>query len=202
MLKEHWEDIYENRDDHEVSWFQQHPSFSLDLIARAELDHDDPIIDVGAGASRLADHLLASGYRNLTLLDLSEQALRRSSARLAERGEDVEFIEADVLSADLPHKFRLWHDRAVFHFLTEPDQRLAYHRRLMKYLDDGGFFIVATFDENGPPRCSGLPVVRYSVEELAEEFSENFDFLSFLRDDHMTPAGRNQSFIFALFQKR
>lgn len=201
MLKDYWEDIYANRSEDELSWFQEQPAYSLSLINRAQLSQDAPIIDVGGGASRLVDHLLNSGFTDLTLLDLAGQALERTRQRLGPRAENVTFIEHDILTVELPKTYTLWHDRAVFHFLTEPEQRLAYRRRLLDHLDDEGYLIIATFDQDGPVTCSGLPVVRYSIDELEEEFSQDFHLLQFLREEHQTPAGRSQNFIFALFQR-
>ena len=197
--KSHWENIYQTKRADEVSWFQREPSVSLALIGKAAPDLTARIIDVGGGPSSLVDRLLSVGYSNLTVLDVSATALARARLRVGERTSHVAWIEADITSAALPAaSFDVWHDRAVFHFLTNAGDREAYIQRVRHAVRPGGHVIVATFAEDGPTRCSGLPVTRYSAASLHEEFDGGFQLLDSVRENHLTPAGHMQSFVYCL----
>lgn len=197
--REHWERIFTEKGEEQVSWFQARPGPSLGLIARAGLGHDARIIDVGGGASRLVDALLAEGYRQLTVLDLSAAALERVRARLGEAAAGVRLLVADATAWSPDGTYDLWHDRAAFHFLTEPAQRAGYRAALAAALRPGGQAIIATFAADGPERCSGLPVVRYAPEALAAELGPGFRLEESLRDEHRTPGGNVQAFQFCRF---
>lgn len=194
-----WDTIYRTKPPHQLSWFQAEPRTSLDLIRRAVPDVNAAIIDVGGGASTLVDRLHSAGYRRLTVLDLSPSALETARGRLGPGADDVTWIEADVLTADLPPgHFDLWHDRAVFHFLTAAADRARYVDQVRTALRPGGHVIVATFADDGPTRCSGLPVVRYTPAGLAEEFGVAFRLADSAREEHVTPSGAVQAFTYAL----
>jgi SAM-dependent methyltransferase len=199
----HWEAIYRAKQPHQLSWFQAEPRTSVDLIRRAVPDVNAAIIDVGGGASTLVDRLLSVGYRRLTILDLAPSALEAARRRLGQGAGDVTWMEADVLTADLPPgHFDLWHDRAVFHFLTAAADRARYVEQVRTALRPGGHVLVATFAADGPTRCSGLPVVRYAAAALAEEFGEGFRLITSAREEHVTPSGVVQAFIYALFRMK
>ena len=197
--KQHWEEVYRQKAEDAVSWFQVHPDISLELIRAAGLQPSDPLIDVGGGASRLVDHLLGEGYRDLTVLDISEAALERAGARLGPRALEVQWLVADVTRWHPERRYRLWHDRAVFHFLTEAADRAAYVANLRAALGDGGRALIASFAPDGPERCSGLPVRRYAPESLATELGPEFRLAEHRAEQHITPAGRVQSFQYSLF---
>lgn len=195
--KTHWEAVYAQRTPDSVSWFQPHAEHSLELIARAGLTRDAAIIDVGGGASTLADDLLARGYHDLTVLDLSAAALAAAQVRLGDDARRVSWVEADITAVDLPRqRYDLWHDRAVFHFLTDVAQRHAYVERVLQSVKPGGHVIVATFAEDGPDRCSGLPVMRYGADTLHAEFGAPFELLEHSRETHHTPGGAVQQFVY------
>lgn len=197
--RSHWEQVYRTRRPTEVSWFQPHALRSVDLIRRVSPPPDGPIIDVGGGASTLVDDLLDAGYHDLTVLDLSPTALAEDRRRLGERAAEVTWIEADVLTVALPRaRYRVWHDRAVFHFLTAPEDRRRYVAQARAAVRPGGYVLVATFADDGPTRCSGLDVVRYSPDALHAEFGTGFDLLVSEREQHRTPAGVLQAFIYCL----
>jgi ubiquinone/menaquinone biosynthesis C-methylase UbiE len=197
QIKKHWEKVYTSKAANAVSWFQPHAGLSLDLIKGTGVGHDAAIIDVGGGTSTLADDLLANGYTNLTVLDLSAAALAAARSRLGAGAANVRWIEADITKADLPaHQFAVWHDRAVFHFLTSPEDRAAYVQAVFRAVKPGGHVIVATFAEDGPDRCSGLPVMRYSADGLHAEFGESFKLLRHEKEAHHTPAGKVQQFVY------
>ena len=200
--KEHWEKVYNAKAPTEVSWFQEHAELSLKLIRDAAIPMSASIIDVGGGASTLVDDLLAAGCDRLTVLDLSGAALATAKARLGARASHVQWVEANVLEADLPsHAYDVWHDRAVFHFLTTTQERQAYVRKVLQAVKPGGLVIVATFAEDGPTRCSGLPVMRYSASELHAEFGEPFQLLGHERESHHTPSGSEQTFVYCFCRK-
>ncbi len=195
--KQHWETVYTTKSTDSVSWFQPHASLSLDLIRATGLGKDAGIIDVGGGASTLVDDLLANGYSDLTVLDLSAHAMEAARKRLGKDECRVRWIEADITEVDLPPKrYDIWHDRAVFHFLTTPEQREAYVQTVFRSVKPGGHVIVATFAEDGPQECSGLPVMRYRPEELHDQFGQAFTLLKHQKEAHHTPAGKVQQFVY------
>jgi ubiquinone/menaquinone biosynthesis C-methylase UbiE len=195
--KQHWEQVYSTKATDSVSWFQEHANLSLDLIRSTGAGKDAGIIDVGGGASVLVDDLLEEGFTDLSVLDLSAAALNEARKRLGEKERRVRWIEADITEVDLPaRRYDIWHDRAVFHFLTEPEQRAAYVRAVSRSVKPGGHVIVATFAENGPLKCSDLPVMRYSADELHDQFGESFKLLTHCTEQHHTPAGKVQPFVY------
>jgi 2-polyprenyl-3-methyl-5-hydroxy-6-metoxy-1,4-benzoquinol methylase len=200
--KDHWEHVYATKAATEVSWFQEHAHQSVELIRQTVVTTEAGIIDVGGGASTLVDDLLAAGYTNVTVMDLSEAALSAAKDRLAERAGHVSWLVGDITQAELPrHAYDVWHDRAVFHFLTTPEEREAYVKAVLHSVKPGGHVIVATFAEDGPEKCSGLPVMRYSVDKLHAEFGVPFTLLMQHRDEHHTPFGTVQKFIYCLCRK-
>jgi SAM-dependent methyltransferase len=200
--KSHWEKVYSTRPATEVSWFQEHAELSLKIIRDAGVATSAAIIDVGGGASRLVDDLLASGYGNVTVLDLSGAALAAARSRLVAAADKVRWLEANVLDARLPlQAYDVWHDRAVFHFLTDVNDRRAYVRAVLRAVRPGGLVIVATFAEDGPTRCSGLPVMRYGPDDLHAEFGAPFQLLGHERETHRTPAGSAQKFVYCFCRK-
>ena len=173
--KEHWENVYSTKAADAVSWFQRHAEHSLRLIHDTKIPKSAAIIDVGGGASVLVDNLLAEGYSNITVLDISGAALNATKQRLRADAERVRWIEADITCAPLDTgAYHLWHDRAAFHFLTDPDERKIYVETMSRAVKSGGHVIVATFAEDGPTKCSGLPVMRYSAEGLRSQFGNQF----------------------------
>lgn len=198
---DHWESVYRQKAERELSWHQDDPSVSLDLADVARLTADTSVIDIGGGTSRLAAALLGRGLRDVTVLDLSQAALDAARARLGPEGHRVTWIAADVTRWTPGRRFGLWHDRAAFHFLVDPADRAAYIARLGRALAPGGHAIIATFAPDGPEKCSGLPVVRYSPETLAQELGEGFAPVTHRLHDHQTPRGARQSFQFSLFRK-
>lgn len=195
--KQHWEKVYETKSADAVSWFQPHAESSLGFIHATGVGKDAAIIDVGGGASTLVDDLVAEGYGDLTVLDLSAAALGAARQRLGAKQDKVNWIEADIIAADLPtNRYDIWHDRAVFHFLTGAEEREAYVRRVFQSVKPGGHVIVATFAEDGPEQCSGLPVMRYSADGLHDEFGEAFTLLQHRKEAHHTPSGSVQQFVY------
>jgi SAM-dependent methyltransferase len=198
----HWERVYTSKRENEVSWFQENPAPSLDLIAKAAATTVSSVIDVGGGASRLIDALVENGFRDVTVLDLSDAALMAAKARLLSRADQVQWVVADVTEWE-PHGliYDIWHDRAAFHFLTEERDRMAYVKRLIKAVKPGGHAIIATFAPDGPERCSGLPVQRYDAESLRRVVGGAFELIETLRHEHRTPWGSEQHFQFSLFRR-
>ncbi|MBU1424192.1 MAG: class I SAM-dependent methyltransferase [Gammaproteobacteria bacterium] len=195
--KDHWEKVYSSKATDAVSWFQPHADLSLDIIRATRQGLDVGIIDVGGGASTLVDDLAANGYTDLTVLDLSGAALNAARKRLGEQARKVCWMEADITRADLPaNRYDIWHDRAVFHFLTDPADRAAYVQTVLRAVKPGGHVIVATFAEDGPLQCSGLPVMRYSADELHDQFGAAFQLLDHRREEHHTPSGAVQQFVY------
>jgi ubiquinone/menaquinone biosynthesis C-methylase UbiE len=199
--KQHWENIYSTKDTDSVSWFQPHADLSLKMIQDAAILHDAGMIDVGGGASTLVDDLLQQGYTNLTVLDLSAAALAVSKKRLGERAQQVTWIEANITDVKLPSQaYQLWHDRAVFHFLTAHDDRQAYIDVMSRALTKNAHVIVSTFAEDGAVKCSGLDVVRYSVASLQHELGALFTLVHSAEELHPTPFGTTQKFIYGHFR--
>jgi SAM-dependent methyltransferase len=195
--REHWERVYESKAPEEVSWFRPHLETSLKLIERAGGGVLTSIIDVGGGASTLVDDLIDRGYRNITVLDVSRTAIDIARRRLGSASRNVHWLAADVTRAEMPeHAFDVWHDRAVFHFLTERQQRMAYVARVLHAVKSGGHIIVSTFGPEGPTRCSGLDVMQYDAESLHEEFGRRFRLLDSYKELHQTPFGAVQQFLY------
>ena len=195
--KAHWENVYSTKAADAVSWFQPHADLSLGLIKATGVGTNAAIIDVGGGASTLAEDLAAEGYCDLTVLDLSAAALAAARARMGRLADNVRWIEADITQAELPvARFDIWHDRAVFHFLTDPADRAAYVQTVLRSVKSGGHVIVATFAEDGPLQCSGLPVMRYRPGELHDQFGDAFTLLQHRREEHRTPFGTVQQFVY------
>lgn len=200
--KQHWEKIYATKPAESVSWFQTHAETSMRLLRETGLGRNAAIIDVGGGASTLVDDLLDDCYNDVTVLDLSAAALAESRRRLGQRAANVRWIEADVTRAVLePNSFDIWHDRAVFHFLTLEADRVAYVTQVLRALKPGGYVIMATFGVNGPTQCSGLPVVRYAPEALHAEFGDAFTLLAHEKQIHHTPFGTNQEFVYCMCRR-
>jgi SAM-dependent methyltransferase len=199
--RQHWETVHRTRDERSVSWFQQSPDLSLQFIRSSDLAPGASIVDIGGGTSTLVDALLAAGYR-ASVLDISEAALSVARRRLGDRAAQVTWIAADVRTWEpAAAVYDLWHDRAAFHFLTAAEDRAAYIRRLTTALRPGGTAIIATFALDGPETCSGLPVMRYSGESLAETLGPDFERIETQPQDHRTPSGAIQKFQFSRFRK-
>lgn len=200
--REHWEEVYTSRSTEKLGWYAPHLEASIAWIKALDLALDAPIIDIGGGASTLVDDLLEAGYRSLTVLDISEVALAAARERLGKKSDRVNWLNADITSIELPaDRYLLWHDRAVFHFLTEPADRHSYRQSMMTALKPGGHVIIGTFAPEAPPRCSGLPVRRYSLQQLTDELGRAFELEDQLKEMHVTPGGIDQMYQFCLFRK-
>lgn len=200
--KSHWETIYSTKSDRQVSWFREHLDNSLQMILNTNAGKDAAIIDVGGGSSTLVDDLLKHGFVDVSVLDISAAALEKSKERLGEKAKNIEWVEADITRVSLPENhYDVWHDRAVFHFLTEPEDRRKYVELVMRSLKIGGHIIVASFGENGPAKCSGLDVVRYTPETMHDEFGDQFNLVRSLNETHETPFGTTQEFVYCYCRK-
>ena len=198
--KAHWESVYNKKDSTEVSWFQDTPKLSLELIQKYSKPNDS-FIDIGSGATRLVDCLLELGYSDMTVLDISSSAFEQAKKRLGMQSEKVNWTVDDITEVSLPKSYQIWHDRAVFHFLSSDDDQKSYLKRLNEFLVKDGIFIISTFAENGPLKCSGLEIVRYSKEEMVERVGNNFELIEFVKEDHHAPSGVVQKFNYWVFKK-
>lgn len=196
----HWEKVYQTRKNDEVGWYQPYPEQSIDLIDSVATDKGDAIIDVGGGASLLIDTLIEKGYSRLSLLDISDAALQCVQQRLGEDAHNVEWFTSDITSFSPPHCFSLWHDRAVLHFLIDSADREKYLQVLKNALEPNAHVILATFAEDGPEMCSGLPVERYDREKMQHLLGEQFQLIEQRKEIHTTPSGVEQKFNFFLFK--
>ncbi len=196
---EHWRDVWSSAPAEARSWFQEDPHLSLELIQRFAPDRTAAILDVGGGASRLVDHLLALGYRDLTVVDIADEALALTRERLEEQADLVTFEVAEVTRLELLRPVDLWHDRAVLHFLIDPADQAAYSRRLHAALRPGGHAVIAAFGPAGPERCSGLPVHRYDAQELARTLG--LELVESHAEAHRTPDDREQAFVYAVLRR-
>lgn len=199
--KSHWETVYTTKSENEVSWFQENPAPSLELIGLARPTPESAIVDIGGGASRLVDSLLDRGFSRVTVLDISEAALKAARMRLGDRASQVQWIVADVTKWQAAQTFDLWHDRAAFHFLTDPADRSAYVACMQHVIKPGGHVIIGTFAADGPEKCSGLPVNRYDEASLARALGEGFELTGSRRHDHWTPWNSVQRFLFCVFRR-
>jgi 2-polyprenyl-3-methyl-5-hydroxy-6-metoxy-1,4-benzoquinol methylase len=198
--KAHWETVYTTKAENEVSWFQENPAPSLELIGLAQPTPQSAIVDIGGGASHLVDSLVARGFSHVTVLDISQAALDVAKARLGARAGQVQWVVADVTQWQPAQTFDVWHDRAAFHFLVDPADRAAYLARLKQAVRPGGHVIIGTFALDGPEKCSGLPVSRYDAAALAMELGEGFVLVDSRRHDHSTPWNSEQRFQFCIFR--
>ena len=199
-MQAHWEHLYRTKAPNKTSWYQPHLETSLDWVVRAAGDHSAAIIDIGAGESTLIDDLLGHGYVALTVLDVSDQAIRKAKQRLGPAASRIRWILSDITEATLAaDAYDVWHDRAVFHFLVEPEQRVAYVRQLVRSLRAGGQVVIATFGPDGPAKCSGLDVQRYDATSLQRELGTSFHLVRNALVLHKTPFGTTQQFLYCQF---
>lgn len=195
--QDHWEKVYGSKPPDQVSWFRPHLEMSLSLIERAAADRSAAIIDVGGGASTLVDDLLTRAYTNITVLDISRAAIEIARRRLGEAEQSVKWLCGDVTSEEFAeHSYQVWHDRAVFHFLTRAEDRVAYVRNVARAVKPGGHLIVSTFGPEGPAKCSGLEVMRYDADSLHEQFGRRFRLRESCKELHQTPFGTTQEFLY------
>ena len=197
--KKHWENIYQKKEIDRVSWYQKVPIESLQLIKKYSISNSDKIIDIGCGKSFLADNLLELNFTEITLVDISSNALKEVKERL--QNKSVNFIETDVLNFNSNDKYDIWHDRAVFHFITDREGIKKYISLCNKYINKGGILIIGTFAEDGPLKCSGLEIKRYSVDQISDLFKETFELVESFKMLHKTPFDTEQSFSFCVLRK-
>jgi 2-polyprenyl-3-methyl-5-hydroxy-6-metoxy-1,4-benzoquinol methylase len=201
--KNHWDSVYASKKPNEVSWYQTRLEKSLELIHATGIDKNASIIDLGGGGATLVDDLLAADYTNLTVLDIAPAAIKTAQARLGARAKEVTWLEADVTRARLPEQaYDVWHDRAVFHFLTDAEDRRRYVSAVDHAVKPGGHVIVATFGPRGPLQCSGLDIARYTPEQLYDEFGGGYALQRSITENHVTPTGKHQEFIYCYCRKR
>ncbi len=200
--QEHWETIYSTKPTEQLGWYKPHLHTSLNWIMELDLTKDSQIIDIGGGVSTLVDDLLNMDYRSITVLELSKKALSSVKARLGENAELVKWFEEDITSFKLPaDHYDLWHDRAVFHFLIEPGQQQRYLNNLLETLKPDGYLIIGTFAPEAPPKCSGLPVQRYNLEQLESTLGKKFKLQRSLKELHVTPGGVKQMYLYCQFKR-
>ena len=197
--KKHWEQVYSQRQSTEVSWYQQHPEGSLELIDATGVKQSASIVDIGGGASTLVDFLLKAGYKHLSVLDISPAAIKQAKSRLGSDESKVEWIEQDITEFKTDSCFDVWHDRAVFHFLTDEKDRTSYVKAMLSALNIGAHVIIAAFDANGPKKCSGLKVMHYSPEKMSAVLGGSFQLIETRTENHLTPGGAKQSFVYCHF---
>jgi SAM-dependent methyltransferase len=200
--KSHWEQVYSVKGVTGVSWYQEEPRLSLELIRSVAPAEDGRIIDVGGGASLLVDRLLELQFETVAVLDISETALKKAQSRLNERARRVEWIAADLTKIRELGIFDIWHDRAVFHFLTDADDRGKYVELALRTIPEGGHLIIASFADDGPKRCSDLDVCRYNAETMAVELGKSFSLVKEARETHITPWGSSQPFFYGVFRRQ
>tara|TARA_B100000927_G_scaffold283232_1_gene270754 strand:- start:32 stop:646 length:615 start_codon:yes stop_codon:yes gene_type:complete len=200
-LKNHWENIYSNKDENEVSWFQTIPKTSHQLIKKLNLESNDNIIDIGSGRSRILKILIDEGFNNISYLDISKEACKKSKIALGDDKSKVNWNVENVLNFKSKMKYKLWHDRAVFHFFTDKKDIEKYKEVAIKNISDGGYLVLGTFSVNGPKKCSGLDVSQYSEQSLNEIFKSDFNLLESFYIDHQTPFDTTQNFLFCIFKK-
>ncbi|OCA75370.1 class I SAM-dependent methyltransferase [Chryseobacterium arthrosphaerae] len=197
--KNHWENVYETKNPDQVSWTQAKPQTSLDFISSFGLGKEARIIDIGGGDSNLVDFLLQEGYENITVLDISSKALEKAKERLGDAAAKVKWIATDITAFEPAETYDIWHDRAAFHFLTNQEQVSKYIGIAEKSIT--GFMVLGTFSKNGPTKCSGLDIQQYDEESLSSEFESGFEKIQCLTEDHTTPFGTVQNFVFCSFKK-
>jgi SAM-dependent methyltransferase len=197
--KKHWETLYETKNPDQVAWTQDIPTTSLDFINSCKLPKSASIIDIGGGDSKLVDFLLDQGYTNISVLDISAKSLEKAKNRLGERSKLIHWIESDITKFKPTKTYDIWHDRASFHFLTQPDQISKYVAIAEKYIDK--YLILGTFSEQGPTKCSGLEIQQYNEESLTKIYDKQFEIINCINENHMTPFKTSQNFLFCRFKK-
>jgi 2-polyprenyl-3-methyl-5-hydroxy-6-metoxy-1,4-benzoquinol methylase len=201
-MKEHWESVWARKKSNEVSWYQEYPKISIDLILSTNPSKDASIIDVGGGDSNLVDKLLDLGFKNITVIDISAKALERAKERLGKSAEMVKWIECDIRKFESSDRYDVWHDRALLHFLTSEKDLKNYVELTKKYIKEDGHLILATFSTNGPMMCSGLDTKQFSEESMKKLFASEFEHVKSFEEKHMTPFGTGQIFIYNIFRKK
>ncbi len=199
--KKHWENIYQTKNFTEVSWYQERPEISLGFLNEFKIEKTANIIDIGGGDSYFVDNLLDLGYENITVLDISEAALKKAQQRLGEKAKKVKWIEADITTFEPTEQYDFWHDRAVFHFLTQENEIINYLKSTQKGIKPAGVLILGTFSEQGPTKCSGIEIKQYSENSMTERLKTFFDKIKCITVDHITPFSTIQNFIFCSFKK-
>jgi len=199
--KDFWENIYKTKKTEELSWTEEYPAVSLSFIDCLDLPKSAAIVDIGGGESKLPETLLKAGFENITVLDISENSIERAKSRLGEKAEKINWIIEDILDFDCSVRFDYWHDRATFHFLTEPEQISSYIKQAERLINPNGFITIGTFSKSGPEKCSGLPVIQYDEYSLIKSFSNSFKKLKCELHDHETPFHTRQNFIYCSMQK-
>ena len=199
--KLHWNKVYKTKSSNQMSWTQDSPQTALNYLEELNLPKSSNIIDIGGGHSKFVDHLLKMGYKNIWVLDISEIALEKARIRLKEKAELVHWIPSDILAYQPKVKFDFWYDRAVFHFLTEENDINKYVELVQRSINSGGHFLLGTFSENGPERCSGLEITRYSESSMINKFNNDFQLIKCFKENHMTPFDSVQEFQFCGFRK-
>jgi len=197
--QQYWDAIYRTKQPNEVSWTQEKPATSLDFIHSFHIPRDAAIIDVGGGDSRLVDYLLDEGFQNITVLDISQEALTRAQKRLGDKAGKIKWVVSDVTAFEPDTKYDVWHDRATFHFLTTPEQIHKYIQIADQHVK--GYMTIGTFSDCGPDKCSGLPIRKYTEELLQKELVDKFDKIRCVTEDHVTPFNTRQNFLFCSFKK-
>lgn len=200
--KKHWETIYDTKALNEVSWYQPTPQTSLEFIQKNAPSKNAAVIDIGGGDSFLTDHLLASGYTNITVLDISEKAIERAKSRLGSKADKVKWIVSDITHFEPTERYAIWHDRAVFHFLTQPSDIEKYTKTAAAALEEHGQMLIGTFSESGPKKCSGIEIRQYSATLLTQTFNADFNPVACFFEDHSTPFDTVQNFVFCSFEKK
>ncbi len=199
--KEHWENIWTTKKSNEVSWYQEYPKTSINLILPTNPSKDAKIIDVGGGDSNLAETLLDLGFKNITVLDISANALERAKKRLGNKSDMITWIESDILEFENDNRYDIWHDRALLHFLTSEENLKNYVKLVKQHVMQGGYLIISTFSTKGPIKCSGLDTRQYSKESIKELFSNEFEHIKSFEEEHVTPRGMGQIFTWNVFRK-
>jgi 2-polyprenyl-3-methyl-5-hydroxy-6-metoxy-1,4-benzoquinol methylase len=201
MNSEYWNNVYNSKNECELSWFQNIPLTSLKLINELKTSQESSIIDIGGGDSRLVDNLIEQNFFNISVLDISAASLEKVKVRLKEKSDNINFIVSDILEFSLTNQFDFWHDRAAFHFLTDTNDIKNYIQLVSKAVKAEGHVIISTFAKNGPDKCSGLPISKYNVEELIALFSDKFKIINHLYETHQTPWSSSQNFVYCTFKK-
>ena len=200
IIRKHWEAIYKTKDYHSVSWFQATPKISFDWITKY-LDRGSPLIDIGSGTSFLVDNLINSLYKDITLLEISKPAIDITTKRLGKQATNIALLNHSVLDLDIKKKYNVWHDRAVFHFLTKPSEQDKYIKIMTRALKSDGYFIMAAFALNGPKKCSNLDIIQYDTDKITNLLDNNFTLIDFVSEEHQTPSSTTQNFNYFIFQK-